>query len=274
MNYNIDIINGAYTTFEHNVRSENITYHLIIHAKAGIICNKKVSSISSTVSCKDQSNIIKYKELIKRSRLKPYTIETNYDSSLPFMAFERRDWRVQYKYADIRNMYRDAYVKREILIKHYHNYLYSVELKYFLLKEYFIHNFDHFDKCIIYDTFDILHYLSNILCYWNEIGAYTTDLNTLSEDSDTVLERANYKCEPCEYRDSIYVEFNDYNYHLYVTNANEEITDESSTDEGHYDRYSYSSDNVSDSIESSTDDVSYSIEYSTDESSDNVSEHH
>lgn len=208
----IDIIDGIYTEITHKSKGA-----IEMYTDAFVICNGKKYRRSFIMFFDNHPDVITYQNLINISSLQdlrhPYYNFGETNSQLISQPIKMPKWTIdqkmlygfpikQRKFDKIRRNYMDIYNKRNLLIQHQHTYCYNIELKYFLLKEYVQQNFTNVDKYLIYDMFDILHYIGLLIAYHNEVASYSKDLGILSQNAITMLQNEKYNFTRCDSDDN------------------------------------------------------------------------
>jgi hypothetical protein len=85
------------------------------------------------------------------------------------------------KYNILRMVYNDNYMKRQSLIYSKNLYCNEIELKYLLFKEHVLQCCGEVDKCLVYEMFDILHYMTILLCYHDEIKSKSENMSAITK---------------------------------------------------------------------------------------------
>ena len=210
MNNNIDIVNclhSAPKTQNKRYETERAIYRQIDYAMTEINSNGRISPETLRLGPAYYPEIITYEILTKISNPHPdhthdgfYDIKNIWNPSpnIPKVVIYQKNshekhFLNQKKYDRFRLQYNNDYKHRNLLLKQHHDYCHTIELKYFLLKEYVTQNFDNVDICLIYDMFDILCYFHNIILCWSVMYYISMDFDYASKCTKLILQKSHYE---------------------------------------------------------------------------------
>ena len=251
MSNNIDIVNSVHSTpktqreLKKLYETERAIYRQIDHAITEIERNGRILPDTLHLGSAHCPEIITYKILTKISNPHPdrthdgfYDIE-NVWNPLPkipkvviyHIESREKHFLNQKKYDRFRLEYNNDYKYRNLLLKQHHDYCHTVELKYFLLKEFVMQNFSSVDICVIYDMFGILYYFNDIISCWRKLYHISMSFDHYSKYAKSRLQKSYY--EPDDDNDSLDEIFCECKEDCYVNDVNYDSAEQeySSTDD-------------------------------------------
>jgi hypothetical protein len=192
---NMEIIDGTYCKLDIINRPTPFMY-----GAAYMVCNQDFIPISCDEYVNNNNKMsFKYNDtndeyLITYDKLKNENNDYGLPITLPILINYDQFNSIHRDYYKRKMIYKDYRKKIQLLITNNKIFCDNLELKYLLFKHYILINFGCVDKFLIYEMFDINHYLSILLCYHDEINKYTSDLTTdWFMAKDLLIDKTNLK---------------------------------------------------------------------------------